>query len=49
MCGVFFGTDAIKGEIFGQINGLVGNDAAMQIQEVIKKFIYQKATHLPPQ
>jgi len=36
ICGVFFGPDAIKGEIFGQINGLVGNVAAMQIQETIK-------------
>jgi len=34
--GVFFGAEAIKGEIFGQINGLVGNDAALQIQETIK-------------
>jgi len=36
VCGVFFGPDAIKGEIFGQINGLVGNDAALQIQNTIK-------------
>ncbi len=43
MCGVFFGTDAIKGEIFGQINGLVGNDAAMQIQEVIKNVHLSKS------
>jgi membrane protein len=36
VCGVFFGADAVKGELFGQINGLVGNDAAFQIQEIIK-------------
>jgi membrane protein len=36
LSGIFFGTDAVKGEIFGQINGLVGNDAALQIQETIK-------------
>ena len=36
LCGFFFGAEAVKGEIFGQINGLVGNDAAMQIQETIK-------------
>jgi membrane protein len=36
VCGVFFGREAINGEIFGQINGLVGNDAATQIQEIIK-------------
>jgi membrane protein len=34
--GLFFGADAVKGEIFGQINGLVGNGAALQIQEMIK-------------
>jgi membrane protein len=36
LCGFFFGAEAVRGEIFGQINGLVGNDAAMQIQETIK-------------
>ncbi len=36
LSGIFFGADAVRGEIFGQINGLVGNDAALQIQETIK-------------
>src|ERR1700722_12272828 len=36
LCGIFLGTRAVKGEIFGQINGLVGNGAALQIQETIK-------------
>lgn len=36
LCGVFFGKEAVQGELFGQINGLVGNEAAMQIQEMIK-------------
>jgi len=36
LCGVFFGPEAVRGEIFGQINGLVGNDVALQIQETIK-------------
>lgn len=36
LCGIFFGADAAKGEIFGQINGFVGNDAVLQIQEMIK-------------
>lgn len=35
-CGFFFGAEAIRGEVFGQINGIVGNDAAIQIQETIK-------------
>lgn len=36
LCGFFFGADAVRGEIFWQINGLVGNNAALQIQETIK-------------
>src|SRR5664279_3325055 len=36
LSGIFFGADAAKGEIFRQINGLVGNSAALQIQDIIK-------------
>lgn len=36
LSGYFFGAEAVRGELFGQINGLVGNDAALQIQESIK-------------
>lgn len=36
ICGIFFGKEAVSGEFFGQINGLVGNEAALQIQETIK-------------
>lgn len=36
LSGIFFGADAVRGEIFGQIKGLVGSDAALQIQETIK-------------
>lgn len=36
ICGVFFGVEAVTGQFFGQINGLVGNDAALEIQEMIK-------------
>ena len=32
----FFGEDAVRGRFFGQINGMVGNAAAIQIQETIK-------------
>jgi membrane protein len=34
--GLFFGAEAVRGEIFGQINGMVGNNAALQIQEIIR-------------
>ena len=33
---IFLGQEAIQGEIFSQINGLVGNEAAKQIQDMIK-------------
>jgi len=36
LSGIFFGAEAVKGELFGQINGIVGNEAALQIQETIK-------------
>ncbi len=36
LTGVFFGKEAIQGQIFGEINGLIGNNAALQIQEIIK-------------
>lgn len=34
--GFFFGEDAVRGQFFGQINGMVGNEAALQIQDTIK-------------
>lgn len=34
--GIFYGEDAIRGKVFGQINGLVGDKAALQIQDMIK-------------
>ena len=36
MVSIFFGKEAIQGELFGQIAGLVGKQAADQIQEIIK-------------
>ena len=36
LAGLFFGRDAIQGQIFNEINGLIGNNAATQIQEIIK-------------
>ncbi len=35
LAGIFFGKDAVEGKIYGQINGLVGSAAALQIQEII--------------
>jgi len=36
LAGIFFGREAVQGKIYGQINGLVGNSAALQIQDIIK-------------
>ena len=36
ICGVLFGREAIQGHIYGQIKGMVGNDAAVQVQDTIK-------------
>lgn len=33
---IFLGKEAIQGQIFSQLNGLVGNQAAAQIQDMIK-------------
>ncbi|MBO9729147.1 MAG: YihY/virulence factor BrkB family protein [Chitinophaga sp.] len=35
-CDLFLGKDAIEGNIYGQISGLVGSSAALQIQDMIK-------------
>jgi membrane protein len=36
VCGVLFGKDAIQNQVYGQINELVGSQAALQIQDTIK-------------
>ena len=36
LTGVFFGRDAVQGKIYGQIKDLVGNEAALQIQTIIR-------------
>lgn len=36
VCGFFFGEEAVTGQLYGQINKLIGNEAAIQIQAAIK-------------
>ncbi len=36
LAGAIYGKDAINNKIFGEINGLIGNQAAKQVQDVIK-------------
>ncbi|MES2410862.1 MAG: YihY/virulence factor BrkB family protein [Bacteroidota bacterium] len=46
LAGVFFGEDAIRGQVFGEINGLIGNQAAAQIQDIIKNMELSGETNL---
>ena len=34
--GFFYGTEAVRGEIFGQIRTLIGDESAKQVQEILK-------------
>ncbi len=43
LCGLFYGAEAVRGELYGQINGLVGNDVALQIQDTIKNVSLSKS------
>ncbi|WP_345951892.1 YhjD/YihY/BrkB family envelope integrity protein [Mucilaginibacter sp. PAMB04274] len=36
LIGIFMGQDAIQGKVFSEINGMVGNEPAKQIQGMIK-------------
>lgn len=36
LVGIFFGPEAVEGRIYGEIKSVVGSDAAIQIQEIIK-------------
>lgn len=36
LAGFFYGEEAVEGKLYNQINGLVGSQAALQIQEIIR-------------
>src|SRR5882724_4169640 len=36
LAAIFFGRQAVEGKVYSQIRGLVGSDAALQIQEIIQ-------------
>lgn len=36
LAGLFWGREAVQGRIFWELNGLLGKDAAVQVQEIIK-------------
>lgn len=46
ICGIVFGKEAMQGQIYEEINGLVGSAAALQIQETIQNIHLSKETPL---
>jgi membrane protein len=36
LCGIFLGREAVEGKIFTQLDGFVGHDTALQLQQIIK-------------
>ena len=36
LCSIFLGREAVEGKIYGQLNNFVGNDTALQLQQIIK-------------
>jgi len=45
LASIFFGQQAIEGQIFGQLNGLIGNEAAKQVQDIIKNIQFSGKTN----
>ena len=43
---IFYGRQAIEGTIYGQLSGLVGREAAAQVQETIKNSALTSKSHL---
>ena len=46
LAGIFFGREAVQGKIYWQLNGLVGNEAALQIQDIITNIQGSQSTTL---
>ncbi|MGZ8536646.1 MAG: YihY/virulence factor BrkB family protein [Flavisolibacter sp.] len=44
LSGLFFGKDAVQGKIYDQLNGVIGADAALQIQQIITNAQQSHAT-----
>jgi membrane protein len=48
LAGIFFGKEAVQGRIYQEINGLVGSEAALQIQDIIMNIQHSQATTAAP-
>ncbi len=42
LAGIFYGREAVQGKVYGQVKGFIGNDAAIQLQEIIKNIEYSQ-------
>src|SRR4029079_477331 len=45
LASIFYGGDAIRNRMFGELNGLLGASAAAQIQEIIKNITFSGKTN----
>ncbi len=45
LASIFFGEEAIQGQIFGEMKGLIGASAAAQVQEIIKNISIEEKTN----
>lgn len=46
LAGIFYGEEAIKGRLYGQLNDFVGSSAALQIQSIIKNLELSGKTNM---
>ena len=44
LAGIFFGREAVQGKIYWQLNGILGNEAALQIQDIISNIEHTQHT-----
>lgn len=42
LVGIFLGREAVQGEVYDQVRGFIGNNAALQLQEIIKNIEYSQ-------
>ncbi|MFZ4861499.1 YihY/virulence factor BrkB family protein [Sphingobacterium sp. Mn56C] len=45
LAGIFYGEDAIRGRVFAELNGILGANAAMQIQSIIQNLALSGKTN----
>src|SRR5260370_23430380 len=48
VAGWFFGAEAARGQLFGQVNGLLGNEAAAAVQTIVEHARHPRTAGLAP-